>query len=363
MTTTKKTPPIVQIGAWLLSLIVFIVGFWHTHLGLKEMRPFGSEYGSIAIAGIILLLLLISYWFAVNGKKMALIFYIICGLFFFVFNLNYFYPAYMARQLVKEEAIALNDTLQKFTSKSQNLLSTKSAIKGDEADLGLLKDQLVSEIKNEAGFGPRATRILNDINTITGSKIDPSLSVGKTQEERDKKADDISKLVDNAITAFYVKNGNFSGGENTSLVVEGYQNLISIQQKYTDTLKRIIEDDHEIQLDSLIYLRQKGSNHPQIQTLQNLVTDLDNATKKINEGSKKNIYPILKEAETRNLGRIKHTLNSVKKRFTETDTLGIILVCLFIDLLVPLAIYFLLKKDENEGEDKRLTGPKRPIQF
>ena len=44
MNPAKKTPPIVQAGAWLLSLIVFTVGFWHTHLGLKEMRPFGSEW-------------------------------------------------------------------------------------------------------------------------------------------------------------------------------------------------------------------------------------------------------------------------------------------------------------------------------
>ena len=93
MTSTKKIPPIVQLGSWLLSLIVFAVGFWHTHLGLKQMNVFGSEYGSIAIAAIVLILILITYWFAVNGRKAALIFYIICGLFFFVFNLNYFYPA------------------------------------------------------------------------------------------------------------------------------------------------------------------------------------------------------------------------------------------------------------------------------
>ena len=108
-------------------------------------------------------------------------------------------------------------------------------------------------------------------------------------------------------------------------------------------------------------MRQKGSNHPQIQTLQNLVTDIDNATKKINEGSKRKIYPILKEAETRNLGRIKHTLYSVKKRISETDTLGIILVCLFIDLLVPLAIFMLLKKGDGDVENK--IKAKGPIQF
>lgn len=358
MTTTKKTPPIVQIGAWLLSLIVFIVGFWHTHLGLKEMRPFGSEYGSIAIAGIILLLLLITYWFAVNGKKIALIFYIICGLFFFIFNLNYFYPAYMARQLVKEEAIALNDTLQKFTNKSQSYIKPETIKELNE--LTNLKKQLVDEVKYQTGWGSRATDYLNKFNQIIKGNQKPNLTLGKNQEERDIISSRYEKLLDEQIQS-YVTSKIAVG--NSLVISQGINELKSAQQKYTDTLKRIIEDDHEIQLDSLIYLRQKGANHPQIQILQNLVTDLDNATKKINEGSKKNIYPILKEAETRNLGRIKHTLNSIKKRFTETDTLGIILVCLFIDLLVPLAIYFLLKKDENEEEDTRLKGRNRPKQF
>ena len=354
----KKIPPIVQIGAWLLSLIVFAVGFWHAHLGLKDMRPFGSEYGSIAIAGIILLLLLITYWFAVNGNKKALVIYIICGLFFFIFNLNYFYPAYMARQLVKEEAIALNDTLQKFTNKSQDYIKPETIKELNE--LTTLKKQLVDEVKFQTGWGARATDYLSRFNKITKGNQKPNLSLGKNQNERDIISSRYEKLLNDQIQS-YVTSKIAVG--NSIVISQGINDLKTAQQKYTEPLKKIIEDDHEIPLEGLIKLRQKGANHPQIQTLQNVVTDIDNATKKINEGSKKNIYPILKEAETRNLGRIKHTLNSIKKRISETDTLGIILVCLFIDLLVPLAIYLLLKKDEEEEEDNSLKGKNRPGSF
>ena len=358
----KKIPPIVQIAAWLLSLIVFAVGFWHTHLGLKDMRPFGSEYGSIAIAGIILLLLLITYWFAVNGNKKALIFYIVCGLFFFIFNLNYFYPAYMARQLVKEEAIALNDTLQKFTGMSSNGVAqgSESTIK----KLYNLKDKVMFEIRKDGGLGPDAKSYLAQINELTKDPIKLNGSLGNTQSKREDIASEYAKLIDHSINYYTLNNiKKVSGESNSQLVVDGMNELTAAQQKYTEPLKKIIEDDHEIPLEGLIKLRQKGANHPQIQTLQNVVTDIDNATKKINEGSKKNIYPLLKEAETRNLGRIKHTLNSIKKRISETDTLGIILVCLFIDLLVPLAIYLLLKKDEEEEEDNSLKGKNRPGSF
>ena len=349
MDENKKIPGIVQLGAWLLSLIVFAVGFWHTHLGLKEMRPFGSEYGSIAIAAIILLLLIITYWFAVNGRKMALIFYLICGLFFFVFNLNYFYPAYMARELVKEEAIALNDTLQKFSNKSQSYF--KSETIQELTNLNTLKKQLVDEVKNQTGWGPRATDYLNQFNFITKGNQKPNNSLGSNQDERDDIAERYEDLLEEQIDAFVLRTVANNKIGNPKIILEGIKDLKKAKEQYTEKLKLIIEDDSEIQLDSLINLRQKGSNHPQIQLLQNLVTDIDNSTKKINEGNKEEIYPILKEAETRNLGRIKHTLNSVKKRLSETDTLGIIFVCLFIDLLVPLAIYLLLRKKEGDSDD------------
>jgi hypothetical protein len=48
---------------------------------------------------------------------------------------------------------------------------------------------------------------------------------------------------------------------------------------------------------------------------------------------------------------IKYTILSIKERIREIDTWAIIILCLFIDLLVPLAIYLLLrKKDEDDGE-------------
>lgn len=359
---TKKVPPIVQIGAWLLSFIVFAVGFWHTHLGMKEMRPFGSEYGSIAIAGIILLLLLITYWYAINGNKLALIFYVICGLFFFVFNLNYFYPAYMARELVKEEAIALNDTLQKFTG-----MSTKGVSEGSVPTLEKLynlKVRVLFEIRKDGGLGPDAKSYLAEINLLTGDPIKLNGALGSTQSKREEIAKSYSELIDKSINYYILNNiKKVSGEANSGLIYKGMSELSSAQKKYTEPLKKIIEDDREIPLEALINLRQKGKNHPQIQALQNLVTDIDNATKKINEGSKKNIYPVLKEAETRNLGRVKHTFNSVGKRIKQTDTIGIIVICLFIDLLVPLAIYMLLKKDENQEEDNRLKGKNIPTQF
>jgi hypothetical protein len=110
-------------------------------------------------------------------------------------------------------------------------------------------------------------------------------------------------------------------------------------------LKDIIADDSRIILKDV-------KNHSQINTLQHLVTFLDNATTQINEGSNTKIFPKkLEEAKTRNLGRIAHTLSSIWERIGRIDTWAMILLCLFIDLLVPLAIYTLIRKKDREDGD------------
>jgi len=340
----KKIPPIIKSGVLLLCLIVFAVGFWHTHLGLKEMRPFESDYGSILIASIILLMLLISYFFAVSGKKVALVFYLICACFFIVFNLNFFYPSYLGRQLVKEEAIRLNNTLHAFSNKETAI--DRSDVRNDWNNLRQLKEQILDEINYQSGFGPVAKRILHDFNTISGRvgvpPIDPSFKVGNTNEDRKRIADFLDKQMNNAMKDYILKGVSENNKENAEKLYLGTEKLDSINRVYTPILKEIIADDSRISLHDV-------KNHPQIVTLQHLVTDLDDAATKINEGSNTIVFPKLEEAKTRNLGRIAHTLSSIRERIGHIDTWAMILLCVFIDLLVPLAIYILIRQNEFQA--------------
>jgi hypothetical protein len=347
-THKKQLSPLVLIGAWLLSFIVFIVGFWHTHLGLKEMRPFDSEYGSLSIASIILLLIIISYSVAVNGKKIALLFYIIGGLFFFIFNLNYFYPAYLARQLVKEEAIALNDTLQSFSNKINRMDNSNVSV---VSELYNIKEKLLDEVIGQDGFGPRAQKYLDDFNALAKSDQLPNRTIGSTPAERKRIAERYDDLLTKDIRNYVLKQISNGKVENADELLVGIEQLKTLSNEYSSKLEAIIADNQRIPLDSV-------SNHPQINTLQSLVTKLDNATIKINKSSGKDVFPKLKEASTRNLGRIAHTLSSVGKRIYKIDTWGIILLCLFIDLLVPLFVYLMIKKEENSEHSEWLPFPK-----
>jgi hypothetical protein len=262
MKEKNKIPPIVQLGALLLSLIAFAVGFWHTHLGLKEMRPFESDYGSIFIAAIILLLLLISYFFAMSGQKGAktgLVIYLICACFFIVFNLNFFYPSYLSRKLVTEEATFLNNTLQDYANVPLSDIDQKAV--DDYRKLENLKGQIMSETR-QYQFATNARKHLADFNKILAEYgitqvIEPSFA-GVLREQQ---AEHIEPYLEKSIEDFQIKKVAVKDAEN---YLKGKDELKKIQKEYTPILDSIIKDDSRIALSDV-------KNHPQIKTLSSLV--------------------------------------------------------------------------------------------
>jgi hypothetical protein len=365
MNTTKKTPPIVQLGAWLLSLIVFAIGFWHTHLGLKEMKPFGSEWGGLAIAGIVLLLILITYWYAVNGRKMALIFYVLGGIIFFVCNLNYFYPAYLTRQIVKEEATALNDTLQNYANQAKTLQSAgfgnKTEALVDYENLKIYKGKVVNEIKSFNGWGPETSEALKSFDDISKKY---GFRATRFSNEGSMTQATLSEIYGNYLEGIIQKvletimvNSKDKGVQSAMSFIKGVAELDTLQKTYTKVLKdSIIPDNSEINLEDV-------KTNPQIDILQKLVTGINDATSKINKATKPDSFKfeVLEESPSRTLGRIANTFKSIKDRITKVDTWAIIILCLFVDLIVPLAIYLLLRKKEDEEEESGpvYTGPEK----
>lgn len=369
MESPKKTPPIVQAGAWLLSVIVFAIGFWHTHLGLKEMRPFGSEWGGLAVAAIVLLLILITYWYAVNGRKMALIFYVLGGIIFFVCNLNYFYPSYLSRKLVREEAAALNDTLQSYTNKSKRLLSvigfndTDGSLR-DYTNMDEYKKSIVDEIKKN-GQGPRSAGYLIKFNEIVTRNKIPTIELTSKGNFSNKELAQYYENMCNGRMRAFIENTTAKGGavSDANNFILGINLFDSLNRIYTPILlDSIIPDNSELKLENI-----KTNN--QVIVLQKLATGMDEASSKINEASKKKTinksedFILIGETKSQNLGTIAHTVASIKDRINKVDTWAIIILCLFVDLIVPLAIYLLLRKNGDEEDDVIFKEPTKPETF
>lgn len=368
MTTTKKISPIVKFGAWMLSFIVFLVGFWHSHLGLIEMRPFESEYGSLIVAGIFLLLILISYNIAINGKKSALIFYIVGGFFFFIFNLNYFYPSYLGRKLINEETDQIKETLTIQKSK----LNSISQIKENEyikilENLTEFKTNILSEIAERGGFGPRANRNLNEIRKLTGSELTGEFRIKKNPDDIIKLYQDWDQKLDNVIMNYVAK--TIPGDDKNKLeIVYANKELEKFYEKYNPILDSIANDDKRVYLDSL-----KFDNYvpnKQIKTLKLVVDKINQIDIRVNTALNKPQPPIYSKEnpKSKHIGKFEHTLASVKERINKIDTWGIILLCLFIDLLVPLFIYLMIRKNDDEEDENysfwdNISGKKKPSTF
>ena len=354
MTSSKKTPPIVQIGAWVLALFVFAVGFWHTHLGLKEMKPFGSEWGGLVIASIVLLLLLITYWFAVNGRKMALIFYVLCGVIFLVCNLNYFYPAYMARTLLQEDASALKDTIDNYAN--VNVFSNKAYANHEK--LVSYKQEYFNQIRGNNGQGVKALDALKEFNAILIESGCAQVSSFDTRAVSDEQLGIWEQRFDGAIEEFDKKNVG-EGILDAVAVIDAKSTMDSLKRFAIPALSEIAKDESSIKLDSVKF-------HPQVKYIKSVFFRLKSAVIQFNKGSKKNILAELDEKKNLHvdeLERIQNTFITIGERINQISTWAIIILCLFIDLVVPLAIYLLLRKTGDEPEDKSLKGKMRPGSF
>jgi hypothetical protein len=368
MATTKKIPPIVKFGAWMLSIIVFIVGFWHSHLGLVETRPFESEYGSLLVAGIFLLLILISYNLAVNGKKIALIFYIIGGIFFFIFNLNYFYPSYLGRKLINEETDQIKQTLTIQKNKLNSIASIKETeVLNKLKNLYEIKQNILTEIAMRGGFGAHANRELSKFKEITGSELTGERNILRNREQIEQLYEVWDAKLNEAIKNFIVS--TLPGEDKNKLeIVNANEDLESFYNIYNPILDSIANQDKRVQVDSLKYDNYIPTK--QIKTLKTVVDKINQIDNRVNTAQNKQKPPIYTkdDPKSKHIGKFEHTLSSVKQRIGEIDTWGMILLCLFIDLLVPLFIYLMIKKSDDEEDDNfsfwdNITGKKKPSTF
>lgn len=370
MTNSKKQiPPIVKFGAWLLSFVAFIVGFWHSHLGLIEMRPFDSEYGSLLIAGIVLLLILISYNIAVNGRKIALAFYVIGGFVFFVFNLNYFYPSYLGRKLINEETDQIKETL----TVQKNKLNSISQVKQSEYvnvlnNLIEIKDNILTEIAHRGGFGTYANQELGKFKKLTGSELTGERQIVRDADAQEKLYAEWEKKLEDAILNYVAT--TISGDDKNKLeIVYANQDLDKFYERYKPILDSIANDDKRIILDSLKYDNYIPSK--QIKTLKVVVDKINQTDVRVNTAlNTTKVAPFSKEyPKSKHLGKFEHTLTSVKDRINKVDTWGIIFLCLFIDLLVPLFIYVMIRRKDDDEDNAdtsfwdNITGKKKPSTF
>jgi hypothetical protein len=366
MSKAAKTPEFIKFLYIAISIICFGFGTLHTYLGFRVLNIGGSLYGSIFLAVLILMALITCYYFAIKGKKLALYFYLVFALAFFVANLNYFYPQYSKNSLVKEEAGEIKNmltTYKEIIDKEVN--PSKSGYLKNLQELNDHKTSLLREIKDRGGFGSFANGELDQFNKIAGSKISPDRNLGTTQAERVEKAAHFEKELDNAIKT-YQRNTLKEQDQAAIALFEAKDEMTLKFDQYNEQLLKIIREKIDINLSDI----EAVPYIPEIKALTDIVDFLDAISIKVNTAKNQVILtPFEKDKKgvlllptVKYLGRAEHTVNSISKRLDKGDTWVSIILCFFIDIIIPLFMYFVIKKNDDEQENQyaRTTTRKGP---
>lgn len=356
MEEENKKSKALKIMFWIATFGCFIFGYYNTHLGLHTFNAFGSGDGSWFLAAIPLVMVLGGYLASVKGTKWMLALYLTGEILFFIFNLTYLYPTYLGRTLVREETRAIKDSLNVY----QNRIVNKVFVSGDEMqnlrDLKVAQENLLREIKDREGFGPRATEQLNIINRIAGASYTPDRNLGKTQEEWDKKYEYWKNITDRVIEEYTI---SLINDKNAVKWMQIRNSIESISNEYNIQLEIIIDDNSDVDIS-----HEAIADNPQIAILKQLTTKLDEVAVDVNSIAPSFFNRIVTGKETiafpktQQLGTFQHTMISVGERLGKLDTWGVIIICFFFDLLGPFLFYFYLRKDDSEdlGADEGVFG-------
>jgi|694.fasta_scaffold31282_5 hypothetical protein len=355
----KTVPAHIKILGWFISLSAFVLGFWHTHEGVRSFKALNG-YGSFVVSGLILACLIVAYSRALSGLKIAFVFYLICALFNFTFNLNSFYPNLLGRKLLNEEANELQNVMVSNSNKLDSIYNKYGKgtnIMTDINQLEQLKSSIISEVIEQDGMGPNALSYLANFNRITNSNIDALNNIGNA-EDRIKWLNRWTPKMDEAINTFVLT--KYLQSDLSKLdIIRSKNAMDSLKYKFSPAFQHIARDNSKIPInDSII------ENHPQIDTLKMFVIGIDTISSKVNKalGKNKSVLQVFNsdEAEKRNnypkiqnLGQFDHTIESIGKRIKRTDTWGVLILVFFIDFIVPLAMFFMIRGGSSNNSSNR----------
>jgi hypothetical protein len=384
MNDEKRMIPVrIQILGWAISLFAFGLGFYHTADGLKSMRPLGTEWGAYVVAGLISMFLLLAYSRAVAGVKIALVFYLVCASFNFIFNLNSFYPRMLGKTLLQEESKSINDSITIHSQMLHNAAQDGGLSIKNLNEIQKKSDEVFYEIEKSKGFGPEAKKDLNEFNqmivSLGGTAINAgSHQLGKSEAERANIAAVFRNLMNQSIKSLMLGNKK---AEVANSLIKNDSIMQELAIRKTQIIKAINANDKRVDEDTAVFHKQVNQLKDLVQTHDDICNEINTLKFKSKEnGKEKTLYltPInpdtkaeLQFPKSIYLGRFNHTLDSVSARINKKDTWGIIILVLFIDFIVPLGIFLLIRKRENDNSSDssepngwgKIFGKKKPTTF
>lgn len=324
------------------AFICFLIGFWHTGLGLASYNFFGSEYGGFSFAAGVVVLMILAFASAIKGSKTSLLIYLCCAFVTFICNLNYFYPNYRSNELVRAE---LRDHQTRLIDLKEAVNSTFRDPKLDAqvTKLESMRNQLVDQIKQK-GFGPRAEEDLQRIEQeLGGNQKITRLKLSRTQADWESDGEKYRKYVDDAITEMLKSNRYAEKLDAIKLANEHEQVLGEKIKKSLDS--KVDFKKNPPYVEDLVKAYQETCK----KAIAIVGADPKNKDPKQDESAKTVDCAPAYASSNVGIGTFSHTFKSAWKTLSDGGTLTVLAICLFIDFIFPLAIYLLVRRKKTNN--------------
>jgi hypothetical protein len=334
------------------ATICFLIGWFHTGQGLAKYRVLGTEYGGFVLATGLLCIMVLAYNKAIKGSLVGLGFYLLCAMITFICNLNSFYPNYRANSLIREE----------LREHRTNLGELRESIKNQFQDVQLnaLADSVRSKSKQlqaqcrQRGFGPLTDEALKSIEAELGRRI-TRLRLGTTQAEWDRCAEEYEVIIEDELKAKLKENRYLDKLEDIRFAEDYY---VLYSRKVDETLldraelKRVPDYVEELV---------KGYRDSCKKATALIASEKKNETKITNESTQVKLCDQAYASPNVELGTFSHTFKSIWVTRGDGGTWTVVIISLFLDFLMPLALYLLVRTESRStrSEDFWTAGGKK----
>ena len=224
----------------ILAFLLVSVSFYQTWLGLEQI--FGPA--SIVIALVLSLLLLFLAWMIRSAKNEGqptssiVGIYIFIASFCFIANFNALYTRFMRTDIYTNELRDINENFNKLEADIQSKLSYKYN-KETTQNIEIKKKQLIEQIKDPGnkGIGTRAQSLINDIEKMTGQKVDLLTPVGNDYVDL---AERMGNQIDNMISDLSPEERGLKNEINAAVLKwnKRIQDLLLLSKKQKDAISQ-----------------------------------------------------------------------------------------------------------------------------
>jgi len=241
--------------------------------------------------------------------------------------------------LIRDELRAHETNFNELATQIQKHLSLE-AQKKLIASVTSKKRQLTAQCR-EKGFGPLADQTLKEIETELGRTI-TRLRVGKTtQTDWERCAEQYEQIIEGELKArlaldqYEKKNETVEFAAQAAQVVKSHVEESLEQTDPFTALPSYVEEYVQTYRDSCAKAK--------------IFIDVKTNTKKGDKGPDAGAFHCLSDYASPNteLGTFGHTFKSIWSTRTNGGTLVVLFVCVFVDFLMPLALYFLVARNES----------------